>query len=359
MKLLRLGWLAGIGAAALLITLMALVNPVEIAITVAPRASAAYAGLPTVTPLPPTPLPTTSAPTATEAPRATPPPPATTEPAPEPERRRLIPTPSATALPPPATEERAPQLAISKRADPAVAQPGGRVQFEIELTNRGDAPAYDLVVTDEVPAPLRVVDLHSTRGDIVVDGRRVTAFPRALGPGESARFTIVVEIPPDAPAGPIANTAVVTSSSPDDPGDNTSTVTIVVESLVVKQIAPPRLPTTADTTEASVLARYWPLLALALGALLFGALLRAGALRQRTLHITLGSGVSATAQPGVCGWAGDLLLDPDALHEHWEAGLSTGELVEWVAGQNPGVARQTVSLAVQRLLRAAVVREGA
>jgi uncharacterized repeat protein (TIGR01451 family) len=351
MKQVRLGWLAGTAAAAILITLAALINPVQIEITIAPRASAALAGLATVTPLPPTHVPPTEAPPTATPPTPTQAPASTQTPAPEtPRRERIQPTPvvaSVTPALPPAAEERRPQLTIVKRAMPAVARPGDRVSFDVDLVNRGDAPALDLVIIDEVPLPLRVVDLLSTKGDIVVEGQRVSAFPRTLDPGESARITIVAEIPPDAPAGPIANTAVVTSSSPDDPGDNTSTT--IVEIQPIAQGAPPRLPTTADPTEVMVLVRYWPLLALAFGAMLLGAFVRAGAFRQRTLHVTLASSAAdRLARPS------GLVIDTDSLHARWLAGASTHDLVVWAVGQNPDVDRLTISLAIQQLLRAAV-----
>jgi uncharacterized repeat protein (TIGR01451 family) len=363
MKHLRLGWLAGFAAVALLITLAALINPVQIEITIAPRASAAYAGLPTVTPLPPTPAappltPTEAPPTATVPVPTEPPtpvaPPATSVP---PERERRQPTvtpmaPSVTPMLPPVEEERHPQLVIIKRSTTGVVHPGDRVSFEIELTNRGDAPALDVVVTDEVPLPLKVVDLRSTMGDIVVEGQRVIAFPRRLGPGEVIQFTIVAAVPLDTPVGRIANTAVVTSSSPDDPGDNTSTAAIEIAPLLVKQSAPPRLPTTADPTEAAILARYWPLLVLALSAMLFGALLRTGAFRQRTLLVRLAHAVAATEpSPPDTNRPTHLMIDPDEIQACWAAGASTRELVMQVASRNPSVDRLTISLAIQQMLR--------
>lgn len=351
MKPIRLGWLAGFAAAALLITLAALVNPVQIEITIAPRASAALAGLPTVTPLPPTRVPPTGAPPTATAPAPTQMIAPTQTPAPEaPRRERHQPTPEAASVTPalpPTAEERHPQLTIVKRAVPAVAHPGDRVSFEVDLTNRGDGPASDLVIIDEVPLPLRVVDLHSVKGDIVVEGQRVSAFPRTLDPGESARITIVAEIPLDAPAGPISNTAVVTSSSQDDPGDNTSTTMVEIQPR--GQGAPPRLPTTADPTEVTVLMRYWPLLALALGAMLMGVFVRVGAFRQRILHVTLPNSASdRPARPS------GLVIDTDSLHARWSAGASTHDLVVWALGQNPDIDRLTISLAIQQLLRAAV-----
>jgi uncharacterized repeat protein (TIGR01451 family) len=163
---------------------------------------------------------------------------------------------------------------IEKLADPQVVDPGGTVRFTLRIsTAQGSTGVADVVVRDTVPSPLEVIDLASSRGDIIVQGREVVAFPATLAPGETVLITITARVPRDAAAGTVVNTATVTTSTPGDPpGDNTSSVTV--------QITPPdtpppprRLPRTADPDEPSLLMRLLPWGIVALLLVLLGGTL--------------------------------------------------------------------------------------
>jgi uncharacterized repeat protein (TIGR01451 family) len=347
----RLLWLAGAALALVLCTLAAALIPVRIQISLGAQGDTARAAaplsLPTTTPAPPTEVPPTATP---EPPRE--------------ERRR----PTITPTPPPATavpEPPAPpaQVQIVKRASSATALPGDRLSYTLTVTNQGQGAAHDVVVTDEVPRPLQVIDLQSSKGDIVVEGRRVTAYPRTLAPGETQTYTIVAQLPDGAAPGPLANTAIIiTTTGGDDPGDNTSTTIVEVLPPLTKQSAPPRLPTTAsplDPEARPFLAIYWPLLALGLGLLAFGGAARVGAFRQRTLRVTVGAlppAADAGERAELGGLAVGIQLDPHELAARWRGGASTPELVALVARRNSQADRLAVSIAVQRVLQAEVGR---
>ncbi len=136
-------------------------------------------------------------------------------------------------------------MVIQKTADRAEVEPGGTVVYTLAISNRGGQTAYDVVVSDEVPAALEVIDLWSSKGDVVVDGQTVTAYPRELQPGEEQTIRITVRVRPGAQAGSIPNIGIITTSTPGDPpGNNTSTLTI---ELLPPQAPPSRLPRTAET----------------------------------------------------------------------------------------------------------------
>jgi len=266
----RLIWLAS-AAALLLLAVVATFSPIRLQITFDNQTTTANAGalnLPTTTPQPPTAVPPTDVPATAVPPTSEPATaiPATPEPPPE-RRDRNTPTPAA-ATPVPATPEptpplplmQPPQISIIKRASVAEALPGDRFSYTLVVTNNGQGVARDVVISDDIPAALKVVDLRSSTGDIVVDGQRVTAYPRTLAPGETQTYTIVVQVAATATPGTVANTAIITTTTTgDDTGDNTSTTTVQIKRPLTIQTIPPRLPKTADPTilDTTLLA-YWP-----------------------------------------------------------------------------------------------------
>jgi len=247
-----------------------------------PASAAPLADLPTETPPPPTPEPSnTPLPSPTPLPPTdTPQPPTATpthtpEPPPE-EHRRPSSTPTATLTPSPTnTPEPSPtpgpatDLMIEKLADKQEVAPGGTVVFTLRIsTTQGSTGVADVVVKDYVPEPFEVINLASSRGDIIVQGREVTAFPANLAPGETVLITITTRVPLDAAAGTVLNTATVTTSTPGDPpGNNTSSVPVrIVPVPAPAPVQPFSLPVTADPDEPTLLMRFLPWL-------LFGGLL--------------------------------------------------------------------------------------
>jgi uncharacterized repeat protein (TIGR01451 family) len=363
MKTTRLFWLGGAILVCLLCVLVAIISPVRISIAFDSQDDAARAGsrsLATTTPLPPTAEPPTAEPPTAAPPTAEPPAPTAEPPTmvpapPQEERRRPKPTPTATASPVVPTPDEPAQVSIRKQTSAPQALPGDRLSFTLIVTNSGGSIAHDVVVTDEIPLPFQVIDLKSTKGDIVVSAQQVTAYPRTLAPGETQSYTVVVALPPTIKPGPVANTAIITTSTNgDDPGDNTSTTTVELSVPLAKQTRPPQLPRTSDTLDPAshVLLIYWPLLALAMGMFLCAAAARLGAFRQRTLTVLVGVAQpagDATAVPGIT-------LSPPELLARWRMGISVHDLVSLVVQQNPQADRLAISIAVQRMLREEMTR---
>jgi uncharacterized repeat protein (TIGR01451 family) len=182
------------------------------------------------------------------------------------------PEPSATPLPEPsATPIPQTNVRIIKEVDRASAQAGESVVYRIIVINTGNAVANDVVVRDNVPSAVEVTDLGSSKGDIVVSGQQVTAYPSTLQPGEQASYTVTGRVR-EGVNGQVENTALVTISTPgDDPSDNSSAVVFMIPAPQPKPqpTAPPqvvfRVPQTADPTESVIWDMLpWALLALAL-----------------------------------------------------------------------------------------------
>jgi len=231
--------------------------------------------------LPPTDMPATDVPVrATDAPPTATPRPRTKtrrEPDPSPTAETVLPSPT----PPPRID-----IAIHKGVSVGIARPGEAAVYSLEITNMGDAEAYDVIVSDRVSAMLEVIDLSSSKGDIVTDGQgQVMAYPAVLAPGEQAIYRITVRVRPNAAAGVVVNRADITTSTPgDDPHNNTSTIELLIEipPTVVPPTAappasappvPPLLPPTSDPTAGGIIWQLLPWALLALAVVGVGGLL--------------------------------------------------------------------------------------
>lgn len=374
----RIFWFTGLVLTGLLASLLAFFGPVRISITLARDEQAAVAApvsdlpsvtppLPSATPLPASPIPAT----ATPLPPAT----ATAEPAspipapPEQDKpRRHEPTPSPTLATPEATPviptqiPGYPNITIKKSSDVREGFPGDRLTFTLTAHNTGQQPAADVVVTDRVPELLEVIDLRSSKGDIIVDGQVVSAYPRTLAPGEHAVYTIVTRIRPDAPAGEYSNLALITTSTEhDDPGDNTSTTSFIIKikqpNLSKQNLpqTPSKLPRTNDPDmPTNILSIYWPLLMMALLMFAGGLAMRMRAFDLRSIRVFSGAIAQshAPAAPAQRAQSAciDLVLDPDALYQQWKQGTTVSALTRQVANDNPHADRLTIAVSIQRLL---------
>jgi uncharacterized repeat protein (TIGR01451 family) len=338
--------------------IVALTMPIRVSIAIG-QPTIAEAGLETTTPLPPTATPrptepaTATPPPATSVPTMTPRP---TEPPADrqrPTQTPMVPTATPnTPLPTPGV----PQVQIVKTADRTTVQPGERFSYTLTISNRGTARATDVVVSDEVPEPLRVIDLFSSAGDIVVAGQVVTAYPRILDPGAVVTVRIQVEVPLDAPAGPIANTAIVTTPPPDDPGDNITTTTITITpSYQASRL--PRTSAPADPGEQPAWLAIWPLIVLGFGLIGMAIATRYGVFRQRTLVVTVGGAPPSIPTTETDQATKATVRVPIAeVVAMWQSGTPTSAVVAYVAARNPQVDRLAVSIAVQKVLQAAAHR---
>jgi uncharacterized repeat protein (TIGR01451 family) len=382
-----LGILAGL---ALLCAVLSVISPIRVSISFVreDRAVAAMPRMditatappptirpqaPTATPLATTPpataVPPTAVPLATELPTAVPssvPSPSATpgrdrdnDPTPAP--------PTATVAPPAATPPEQTNVAIDKSADQAAIKHGGRLVFTIEARNTGVTTARDVVVTDAVPDAFQVLDLASSKGDIVVEGQTVTAYPAMLAPGEAITIRITAQARADAPAGQHRNTALITTSTMgDDPGDNTSTAIVTIETrptvkLTQPEPAPPRLPRTADPDAPAFMLIWGPWLMFAFVIVLFGVTARFGMLRTRLVTVRLVPNARrGAAAPQATPMAEELVhptllvegieLDADALARRWRGGESVAALTAEIAAANPAANMLVISLAVRQIV---------
>ncbi|NJN17268.1 MAG: DUF11 domain-containing protein [Oscillochloris sp.] len=215
---------------------------------------------PTDTPPPPTdtPLPTNTStavpPDSTPvAPTSTP----TAEPPQEePREPRNTPTPSAI---PSLALTASPEAGGSEFADPAITKSssraevavGDQVQFTLTVTNRGNAAANDVVVTDTLPDFLSLQGATASRGEVSTSGATVTVTIGELAPGETVTIEITAQVV-TAPAAP-NNTnigTVTTSSGTDDPSNNTSSVAL--NALAPTPVPPATLPNTSATPTTNI-----------------------------------------------------------------------------------------------------------
>lgn len=177
-----------------------------------------------------------------------------------PERHRdPDPTATPTATPLPTATPEVPwttEVEIHKQADKTQALPGDTVVYTLVAKNTGQQDAFDVVVSDAVPAQLAVTNLQSSQGDIVVHGQTVTAYPGTLAAGGTATYRITAQVREDA-QGDIPNTArITTTTTGDTPGNNTSTVTLRVRvpDRTIQRAPAPRMPVTAAGDEVPLIA---------------------------------------------------------------------------------------------------------
>lgn len=373
--------LAGAGVLLLLVAAM-FVLPFRIAVSVVPAVQPVEAGLPTTTPAPPTATPAPAA--STPIPTAPPPPAATATP--------NVPPPAATATPdippptdvpsttekkdrptPPALEEPSPtpplplmepsptpdvpQVVLTKSVSARRFKPGDTVTYKLTINNTGRGIAHDVVVTDQVPNMLQVVDLRTGKGDIVVDGQTVRAFPRTINPDESVTYTITVRVREGTKPMIVTNTGIVTiSDGGDDPGDNSSSTDIEIVNdpkPAPKQPAPTKLPVTADPNDMGFVQQYWPLLMMIVMLMSFGVYTRRGAFQAQLMRVTVGTPAQPASQPTPTvsmSASQDVVLDPQAILAAWNSGTPTSQIVSEVARKNPHLDRARVSIAVQSVL---------
>ena len=197
------------------------------------------------------------------------------------------------------TNYRAPRLVLTKTATPdRDLQGGSTVTYAIQVTNMGDATAYNLVVTDTVPVSLTVPAEGGSGSPSAATYSTASGNPAAsqggtllwsnvasLAPNQTQTFTYQATIPQGLPAGmSLTNLASVAyNSRPDNQGhpvartgniddDQTDEATVYVKGLTITKVGvrstagtSPNYATIGDvvnwtltvTVPAGVIA-YWP-----------------------------------------------------------------------------------------------------
>ena len=134
--------------------------------------------------------------------------------------------------------------------------------WTIWVTNEGEKAAVGVVVTDEIPEYLEILEVTTTQGTVHIDGQVVTVEVGTVGPGFVVVIVIRTRVRPDAPAPlEVSNMAVLRSPN----GGNRDSPLVVI-----------RVPSTALLPKTGGVVPVWgTLVAASMGiAGLAGYLLR-------------------------------------------------------------------------------------
>lgn len=110
-------------------------------------------------------------------------------------------------------------LALTKQLDSGenieAVVPGSEVTYTITVVNQGLVDARNVVITDYVPAAMRLTDPSWT----MVDGKAIYRIPGAIAPGDSYSVDISLQLN-NAASGRIDNWAEISSATPTSGGRN-------------------------------------------------------------------------------------------------------------------------------------------
>jgi len=127
------------------------------------------------------------------------------------------------------TEVRQPILAITK-SGPEKRYLGRPVEYEITVTNKGDAPAKELVIEDQLPAGVKFVS--ASNGGKASAGKIVWNLG-AVAPNGSVRVS--VKVMPDK-AGTITNTVSATATCAEDVKASVKTTVAGISAMLLEVI---------------------------------------------------------------------------------------------------------------------------
>jgi uncharacterized repeat protein (TIGR01451 family) len=146
------------------------------------------------------------------------------------------PTPYPTATP--VREIGGVDLAISKTGDPSKVLPGEDVTFTIMVANHGQHTAVDVVITDQVPQYLDILEVTTSQGTVAIEGQEVTVEVGDVGAGFAVEIVICTRVQPNVSA-PITLENVALLDSPNG-GSRTSPPAMVT----ISDPLPPLMPDT-------------------------------------------------------------------------------------------------------------------
>ncbi|WP_331714960.1 hypothetical protein, partial [Auraticoccus cholistanensis] len=120
-------------------------------------------------------------------------------------------------------------VGITSTSTPPTQDAGGRVSYNLTVTNNGPNAAASTVVTDTLPAGTTFVSADPSTGTCGQSGGTVTCQLGTLAPGATVTIPVVVEVAPGAAVGTLVNRASVTTTTGDDvPANNSTTVSTTV-----------------------------------------------------------------------------------------------------------------------------------
>lgn len=154
-------------------------------------------------------------------------------------------------------------LAVTKTAPP-VAAAGTNVTYNLSVANNGPSNAINVSLVDTLPPNSTFVSATQNSGPTFACGHAagtITCTIATLNAGAAATFTFVVAANADA-TGSLANTAVVTATTPDEiPANNTASTTTTLSvnaDLAVTKSAPAAVVTSSNVTFAITVTNAGP-----------------------------------------------------------------------------------------------------
>ena len=144
-----------------------------------------------------------------------------------------------TVTPTPAADPSA-NLSVTKTASATTVAPGQTITYNIAVTNHGTGNAYEVVLGDELPATLDLVDVKSERGRCTT-ARPIVCQLGTIEPHQTVTATVTVTVAATAPAGAIRNVAAVGTASSDAVlSNNVEGATVDVKAAAVTKKPTPR-----------------------------------------------------------------------------------------------------------------------
>ena len=135
------------------------------------------------------------------------------------------------------------------------AEVGQHLTYKLSVANHGPSDAFDVVVTDHLPAGVSPVSVSVTGNpfNCVFSGQVLTCTAASMAAGATSEISVTVLVLPAATAG-LINTASVTSPTPDPtPDNNTSTDTIDSGSVLTYDLRMHKtLASYTDSTQTAV-----------------------------------------------------------------------------------------------------------
>jgi uncharacterized repeat protein (TIGR01451 family) len=144
------------------------------------------------------------------------------------------------------------QVFVLKSVYPDRGRIGDELEFVIRVGNKGSVAAKSVVMTDTLPDYLDILEATASRGAGSVQGQTIRVDIGTVEPDEVITIRVRTRINALAQPSVGFNTAVITTSSTsDDPSDNTSTVVFTIipgdgpqAPVPTPEVVPPELPRT-------------------------------------------------------------------------------------------------------------------
>ncbi|HXF70773.1 MAG TPA: CARDB domain-containing protein [Thermoflexus sp.] len=116
-------------------------------------------------------------------------------------------------------------LTVSKEASASTVLAGTELTYTVRVTNNGPLNATNVRVTDTLPAGVTLSDVSTSQGSC----SGPVCDLGTLNAGATALLTLRVRVNSNTPAGQLTNTVVASTSNPDDPANNTASITTQVQ----------------------------------------------------------------------------------------------------------------------------------